>query len=380
MKKKLWYIASGDLGKAYFAATIHCREDVRGLGKCGWDATLFSQANPSEYIPDAEINEIVVPRGNPLICRLVFEAKVIIKLLFSNPKPDFVFFRGAGLLIPVLFIRLLRIPFGLELCGPPSCFLKSGKRKFWSRLSNIYILRHTSVIIALTRELAELASTLKKNDAVTAITGVGVNSDEFQVAPKGDAENSSELVLGFLGTVYANRGLGTTLKALCLLIESGLNAKLVVVGDGPYRQEAEKFVEDMRISDRVDFKGYILPQQLSEYMKDIDLTIALYQREEALTVGGINPMKVWTSLAIGKPILLFNPGKYNSYSGIPGIFSIRDNSPKVMSDEIRSIWLKHGQQGLMQAGLSGREYVNNNVTWLGHAEVIDKTIKQYLGQ
>lgn len=380
MKKKLWYIASGDLSKAYFAATIHCREDVRGLGKCGWDATLFSQASPSGYIPDTEINEIIVPRSNPLMHRLAFGMKVIIKLLFSNPKPEFVFFRGTGLLIPVLFINLLRIPFGVELCGPPSCFLKGGKRKLLSRLSSVYILRHASVVIALTRELAELASTLKKDDAVTAITGVGVNSDEFKVAPKADSENSNELVLGFLGTVYANRGLGTILKVLCFLIESGLNARLVVIGDGPYRKEAEKLVEDMGISDRVDFKGYILPQQLPEYMKEIDLTIALYQREEALTVGGINPMKVWTSLAIGKPILLFNPGKYDSYSGIPGIFSVKDNSPKVMSDEIQSIWLKHGWQGLMQAGLSGREYVNNNVTWLGHAKVIDKTIRQYLGQ
>jgi len=154
--------------------------------------------------------------------------------------------------------------------------------------------------------------------------------------------------------------------------------RLVIVGDGPYRKQAEQKVAELDISNNVQFKGWILPNKVAESLADCDLMVALYERTPAMMAGGINPMKVWTALAIRKPVLLYNPGSYDEYSKIPGIFTVPSADPEKVAHTVEDLWQRYGRRGLANAGLMGREYVVKNVTWLKHAEVIDKTIRQAL--
>jgi len=373
--KKLWYVALGDLSRPYIAATIHCREDVRGLRKCGWDATLYSQADGPVNSP-ADVPETVVCKNRPIVFRVVFEILMIFRLLFSRRKPDFVLFRLTGTLLFGMVLWLMRVPFGVELCGPPACFLKQRLRRPWGYLSSRFFLKHASVIVTLMREMAPLAGKIKHPDSVVVVTGVGVNSEDYQLAGAPN-ESADGPVLGFLGTVYADRGLDWTLQAVSQLRARGLHARLVIVGDGAYRQEAEKIADGLDIGDHVDFKGWVLPENVSEALSPCDLMVAIYRHTPSLTIGGINPMKVWTSLAVGKPVLLHNPGSSDSYCRIPGVLCCPRTDPSDLADRIDDIWRTEGRSGLIRAGLSGRDYVAREVTWLGHAKRIDEAIRRF---
>ena len=377
MAQRLWYVSLGNLSKPFIAATIHCREDVRGLRKCGWDATLYTQADGPVSSPD-DVDEVVVCKNRPVIYRIVFEVALVIRLILTRQKPDFVLFRGAGQLFLGLALWFGGVPFGVELPGPPQYLLN--RRGFWRRgyWSSRFLLRRACAIIVLTRELAELASEVKAPKAIVTVTGVGVNADDYRVAAAARESQHDGPVLGFLGTIHLDRGLNLTLDVVAELNKQNVCATLVVVGDGAGRGQAEQKAAALGISQRAIFKGYVPPDDVSEALGECDLIMALYEHSQYLTVGGINPMKVWTSLAIGKPILLHNPGKFDAYSGIPGIFSCPPTDPVGLAELVAELWRSHGRHGLARAGLAGRQYITENVTWLGHAKIIDKTIAQAL--
>jgi glycosyltransferase involved in cell wall biosynthesis len=377
VKKRLWYVSLGDLSKPFIAATIHCREDVRGLKKCGWDATLYTQSNGPVSSPE-DVDEVVVCRNRPIVYRVVFEIALVIRLILARRKPDFVLFRGTGLLLFGFALRLMKIPFGIEVPGQPFCLLKNCSRWSWTYLSGMFLLKRACAFIVLTRELAELMSEVKDPKAIVTVTGVGVNTCDYEVAVAPETLGANGPVLGFLGTIYLDRGLNLTLEVIAKLREQGLDASLVVVGDGPGRKRAEQKAIELGISDSVNFKGFIPPEEVSGALAECDLIVAIYEHSEHLTVSGINPMKVWTSLAIGKSVLLHNPGRFDTYSEIPGIFPCPKTPPDEVVGLVAELWESYGRKGLAEAGLAGREYVVKNVTWLGHAEMIDKTIRQAL--
>ncbi len=379
MAKRLWYVALGNLSKPFIAATIHCREDVRGLRRCGWDATLYTQSDHPVSSPE-DIDEVVVCKNRPIIYRLVFELAMIARLLTAKKKPSFVLFRLTGNLPFAFILWLIGIPFGVELTGTPAYCLKKSVRLFWSYhyWSSRFGLRHARVIIALTREIAELVSKIKDSKAVVVVTGVGVNCEDYQVASGTGGPTGDGPVLGFLGMIYADRGLGCILETVAELYGEGINAKVIVVGDGAYRSQAEEKAAKLNISGVVNFKGWVPPEKVSESLSECDLMVAIYKHTPYLVLGGINPMKVWTSLAIGKPVLLHNPGRFDEYSKVPGVFSCPRTEPKELTKIVAELWGQYGRDKLAKAGLEGRRYVAENVTWFAHAKVIDRAIRRAL--
>jgi glycosyltransferase involved in cell wall biosynthesis len=376
-KKLLWYVALGDLNKPFMAATIHSREDVRGLSARGWNAVLVSQSNEPPTEPSQ--NEWIVCKNRPVYYRLLFELKIIWRLLTSRKKPAFVLFRGTALLLVGLMLKLLGIPFGVELPGPsPYCIEKKRWWK-WRHRSDLFFLKRSELFIALNRELADIADTYKKKQALVAVTGVGVNAGDYQIPARSNS-NEQTLILGFLGVLYLDRGLGSIIESLAALVQKNIDAYLVIVGDGPARPMAEQKVTDLGIADRVTFKGFVPPDQVGSALVDTDLMIAIYEQTPELVVGGINPMKVWTSLSLARPVLLFNPGKYNAYEKVPGILMCPATDPEILAQTIELHWIQQGKTGLADQGQKGRNFVEQSVTWQKHADVIHDTIQTYFDQ
>lgn len=67
----------------------------------------------------------------------------------------------------------------------------------------------------------------------------------------------SEKILLFVGRLVPEKGLDAVLKALPIIIANGINAKLVVVGEGPQRQVYEQMANDYGLRERVYFAGHI---------------------------------------------------------------------------------------------------------------------------
>jgi len=66
-----------------------------------------------------------------------------------------------------------------------------------------------------------------------------------------------EKILLFVGRMVPEKGLDTLIKALQILLQHGVPAKVVAVGDGPQKKDYETLVNDMGLGDKVYFAGHI---------------------------------------------------------------------------------------------------------------------------
>ena len=66
----------------------------------------------------------------------------------------------------------------------------------------------------------------------------------------------SRTVVGQTGRLFKEKGYADTIDAFALLLATAPNARLVLVGDGPEREELERRVAERRLSDFVTFAGW----------------------------------------------------------------------------------------------------------------------------
>src|SRR5690606_13690168 len=73
------------------------------------------------------------------------------------------------------------------------------------------------------------------------------------------------------GRLAEKKGVKYLLEALSRLDES--NVKLVIAGDGPLRQDLERRVKDLSLTDKVVFTGYLSGEEKSDYLALADIMV-----------------------------------------------------------------------------------------------------------
>ena len=67
-----------------------------------------------------------------------------------------------------------------------------------------------------------------------------------------------EIVIGSVGRMLmdSHKRFSDLINAFALVLKKGINAKLILVGEGPERLKYEQQVQDLEITDKVIFVGY----------------------------------------------------------------------------------------------------------------------------
>lgn len=74
-----------------------------------------------------------------------------------------------------------------------------------------------------------------------------------EFAPFHDLDKDREIV--FLGRLVSDKGCDQAIRAIGLLKDRGLNARLSIIGDGPERMSLATLANDLGVTDRVTFLG-----------------------------------------------------------------------------------------------------------------------------
>lgn len=106
-------------------------------------------------------------------------------------------------------------------------------------------------------------------------------------------KNKNKIVnLLFVGRLVNRKGPLYLLKAIKKIISTNKNIKLTIIGDGPERSTAEKYIRDNKLSQFVDLKGEIIGKKRISYYQKADIFCAPYVDEafgitilEALSCG-----------------------------------------------------------------------------------------------
>jgi glycosyltransferase involved in cell wall biosynthesis len=109
----------------------------------------------------------------------------------------------------------------------------------------------------------------------------------------------------FVGHLLEKQGVQVALRALPLVRELIPEARLLVIGDGPYRETLESLSRKLRIEDSVEFLGYVeAHEEVEERIAQSAVGLAVYDPKIASFTQFADPGKIKTYLAAGVPIVM----------------------------------------------------------------------------
>jgi len=159
-----------------------------------------------------------------------------------------------------------------SLCGK-DYWKRWGKQTNISRLNVLLAPFFEKLMIKLKHDAIHTVSDTTKND----LEKFGAKGRIYVIPNAIEFDNESiveshPFQFVYVGRLVFYKNLEVVIKAIKIVKDSCHNVKLIIVGDGPYRQILEKLVSELKLKDSVEFKGYV---STSEKIKQIATSQAL---------------------------------------------------------------------------------------------------------
>lgn len=113
-------------------------------------------------------------------------------------------------------------------------------------------------------------------------------------------------VIGFVGSLKPWHGTETLIEAFRRLHTTAANTHLLIVGDGPGREELEKYAHAHGLNGAVTFTGNVSYDDIPQYLAAIDIAVAPYGPNENFYY---SPIKIFEYMAMGKPVVAGSIGQ-----------------------------------------------------------------------
>ncbi len=108
--------------------------------------------------------------------------------------------------------------------------------------------------------------------------------------------------VGYVGTITRWQGLDSLIDSVSELSKDGKDVNLVLVGDGPFREELERKSESVGLKHCIRFIGAVARSEIPSYVAGFDVG---YSGQTPLEVGGmyLSPLKLYEYMAMAKPVI-----------------------------------------------------------------------------
>jgi glycosyltransferase involved in cell wall biosynthesis len=169
------------------------------------------------------------------------------------------------------------------------------------------IFRDAGRIIVVSRRLQEFVASCGVPESRIKILPNAVDPQRFN-APHGDngsavrerLQLNGKCVIGFVGSLKPWHGTETLFESFRKLHTTAANTHLLIVGDGPKREELEKNARANGFSPAVTFTGNVAYDEIPQYIAAMDITVAPYIPNENFYY---SPIKIFEYMAMGKPVV-----------------------------------------------------------------------------
>ena len=139
-------------------------------------------------------------------------------------------------------------------------------------------------VIAPTAKVSSMLEGYKISCPINVIpTGIKLdkfykfNSEKVSAIKNKLGIQSSDFVMVYIGRLAEEKNVDELIKMEKKFENS--NIKLLIVGDGPYREKLEKLVDELEVSDRVIFAGMADPKDVADYYKCGDIFVSASSSE-----------------------------------------------------------------------------------------------------
>ncbi|MAA98383.1 MAG: hypothetical protein CMN86_08820 [Stappia sp.] len=211
--------------------------------------------------------------------------------------------------------RRTGLPFHYDIRGLWE-FTSASKVDGWERSERFHLARRMEAMIASQAEGVFAISSPLREELINR----GVPAERITLLPNGvdmqrflastDKEDpradlglpSGGTVFGFIGSMEHYEGLEDLMQAFSRLVAAGLEAWLVLVGDGPVARRLGELVGELGLVDRVRLVGRVPFSEVSRYYRLCDAFV--YPRKNIPLTRLVPALKPLEAMAAGKPVII----------------------------------------------------------------------------
>jgi len=366
---KIAYICA-DLGVPVFGykgCSIHVQEVIRAFLNQGAEVTLFARHFGGEAPADfQDVTLVQLPSGASEDSRqreaFAIELNGKTAEAIAQAGPFNMIYERYSLwsFAAMEFAKAQALPGVLEVNAP---LIEEQDRH--RKLFNVAKAERTtqrafaaaSVLAAVSNEIADYLKTFNKTHGRVHVISNGVNLTRFQSTPI--TESGEVFTIGFVGTLKPWHGVDNLIVAFVHLYRNHLGIRLLIVGDGPKREELEKSLQSHGLAHAAHFTGAVSPDQVPELLAAMDVAVAPYPDSQDFY---FSPLKVLEYMAAGLPVVASRIGQLTALirHGHNGILC-PPGQPLALAQELEELMLNPALRQTL--GSEARRTVEQSHSW-----------------
>jgi glycosyltransferase involved in cell wall biosynthesis len=196
----------------------------------------------------------------------------------------------------------------------------------------------------------------------------GVNPSRFpaNTTPSRPAQPGI-FTIGFVGSLKPWHGLGTLADAFSIIRKKSQNVRLLIVGDGPEKENLVKDLRGRNLLSLTEFTGKVTPFEIPGMLTSMDIGVAPYPNLKGFY---FSPLKVYEYMAAGLPVVASSTGDISEliHDGVDG-FLVPPGDPVALATVLDR--LRSDQDLRTRIGATARASVVRSHTW-------DKIVREFL--
>jgi len=205
------------------------------------------------------------------------------------------FIGGQDLLFPMLTAKLLRKKVILAFASSSVLGLKSTDDNFFKPMKILLKINCTlsDRITLCSENLAEDWNLEKYRDRISIAYEHFLDFDEFKMKKKNGERDD---LLGYIGRLSGEKGVLNFIKAIPLILKQRNDLEFLIGGDGPLRDQIEKYLAEKNLNDKIKLVGWIPHNELPDYLNELKLLVIPSYTESG-------PLIALEAMSCGTPIL-----------------------------------------------------------------------------
>lgn len=208
---------------------------------------------------------------------------------------------------------------------------------FLYRLLTVFCVRNCDYTWNISKRIADLwAGKAFVRKRCNLVVPVGIELEKIQHVPEHEIRR---YLLVFAGHLTRQKGIELVVEAMKDVVKEVSQAKLEIVGVGPYEYELRNITKRSFLNEHIKFRGYLEHDDLLRYLPFCGIALATYSDDPDSITYYADPTKPKEYLACGLPVVITN---------VPWIAEIIKNGPMGIVINYNSRELKNAIVKLMK--------------------------------
>lgn len=196
------------------------------------------------------------------------------------------------------------------------------------------------------------------------------NGVDLELFKCNDQRTESEIVtFGYVGTLDYHKNLNILIDAFVSIYQQFPGKlKLLIVGDGPMFLELKEYVKENKISEAVEFTGWVKHQNIVSYLNKID--IAIHHSANPY----MSPLKIFEYMAVGLPVIAPDiPSVKEILTDGKDVLLVKTKTEDIVEKMVFLIKNKDKRESIAR---TGQAKIRSNYGWSNNADKILSVIQK----